>query len=119
MKTIAEKIKEGKILVSDGAWGTFLQQKGLQPGECPELWNLEHPDKVFDIAQSYINAGADMIETNSFGGSKFKLDLYGLGDKVYEINKAAAEISRKAAGPNKHALGSIGQIGRASCRERV
>lgn len=112
MKTIAEKIKEGKILVSDGAWGTFLQQKGLQPGECPELWNLEHPDKVFDIAQSYINAGADMIETNSFGGSKFKLDLYDLGDKVYEINKAAAEISRKAAGPNKHVLGSIGPSGK-------
>ena len=112
MKTIAEKIKEGKILVSDGAWGTFLQQKGLQPGECPELWNLEHPDKVLDIAQSYIDAGADMIETNSFGGSKFKLDLYGLGDKVYEINKAAAEISRKAAGPNKHVLGSIGPSGK-------
>jgi 5-methyltetrahydrofolate--homocysteine methyltransferase len=43
MKTIAEKLKEGKVLVSDGAWGTFLQQMGLQPGECPELWNIEHP----------------------------------------------------------------------------
>lgn len=112
MKTIAEKIKEGKILVSDGAWGTFLQQKGLQPGESPESWNLEYPDKVLDIARSYIEAGADMIETNSFGGSRFKLEMYGLADKVYEINKAAAEISRNAAGPEKHVMGSIGPSGK-------
>ena len=112
MKTIAEKIKEGKTLVSDGAWGTFLQQKGLKPGECPELWNLEHPEDVFDIAKSYIDSGADMIETNSFGGSAFKLKSYGLEDKVHEINKAAAEISRHAAGNDKHVLGSIGPTGK-------
>jgi 5-methyltetrahydrofolate--homocysteine methyltransferase len=112
MISIAEKIKAGQILVSDGAWGTFLQQKGLQPGECPEWWNIEHPEQVLDIAKSYIDSGADMIETNSFGGSKFKLDQYGLGDKVYAINKAAAEISRKAAGPDNHVLGSIGPSGK-------
>ncbi|MFA9389841.1 MAG: homocysteine S-methyltransferase family protein [Prolixibacteraceae bacterium] len=112
MKTIAEELKEGKILISDGAWGTFLQQMGLQVGECPELWNIEHPDRVLSIAQSYIDAGSDMIETNSFGGSSFKLANYGLQDRVFEINKAAAEISRKAAGPNKHVLGSIGPTGK-------
>ncbi len=63
---ILEKLKSG-ILVSDGAWGTFLQKKGLLPGECPELWNLTHRDEVMDIARSYISAGSDMIETNSFG----------------------------------------------------
>jgi len=112
MSTIIEKIKSGKVLVSDGAWGTFLQKMGLQPGECPESWNLKYPDKVQQIAQSYIDAGSDMIETNSFGGNSFKLAYFGLESQVYEINKAAAEISRKAAGPERHVLGSIGPTGK-------
>jgi 5-methyltetrahydrofolate--homocysteine methyltransferase len=112
MRTIAEEIKTGKILVSDGAWGTFLQKKGLEPGQCPELWNIERPDDVYEIAKSYIEAGSDMIETNSFGGSIFKLKPYGLADRVSEINRAAAEISRRAAGPDKHVLGSIGPTGK-------
>lgn len=111
MGKIIEQIKAGKTLVSDGAWGTFLQQKGMKPGECPEEWNLTHPDEVFDIAKSYIDAGADMIETNSFGGTIFKVEKYGLGTKVFELNKAAAEISRKAAG-DKFVLGSVGPTGK-------
>jgi 5-methyltetrahydrofolate--homocysteine methyltransferase len=111
MGKIIDQIKNGKVLVSDGAWGTFLQQKGLKVGECPEEWNITHPDEVFDIAKSYIEAGADMIETNSFGSTKFKLEKYGLGDKVFELNKAAAEISRKAAG-DKFVLGSVGPTGK-------
>jgi len=112
MGKILDKINAGQILVSDGAWGTFLQAKGLQPGECPELWNITHSDDVLDIAKGYIDAGADMVETNSFGGSKFKLSNYGLEDQVHELNKAAAEISRKAAGPDKFVLGSIGPTGK-------
>lgn len=111
MGKIIDQIKSGKVLVSDGAWGTFLQQKGMKPGECPEEWNLTRPEEVFDIARSYIDAGADMIETNSFGGTVFKVEKYGLGDKVFELNKAAAEISRKAAG-NKFVLGSVGPTGK-------
>ena len=111
MGKILDQIKAGKVLVSDGAWGTFLQQKGMKPGECPEEWNITHPDEVFDIAKSYIEAGADMIETNSFGGTVFKVKKYGLGDKVFELNKAAAEISRKAAG-DKFVLGSVGPTGK-------
>ena len=112
MGKIIDRIKTGAILISDGAWGTFLQAKGLQPGECPELWNIAHPGDVLDIAQGYIDAGSDMIETNSFGGSRFKLANYGLEDRVFELNKAAAEISRKAAGPDKYVLGSIGPTGK-------
>ena len=111
MGKIIDQIKKGKVLVSDGAWGTFLQQKGLKLGECPEEWNITHPDEVFDIAKSYIDAGADMIETNSFGGSNFKVEKYGLGNKVFELNKAAAEISRKAAG-DKFVIGSVGPTGK-------
>ena len=111
MGKILDQIKTGKVLVSDGAWGTFLQQKGMKPGVCPEEWNITHPDEVLDIAKSYIDAGADMIETNSFGGTVFKVQKYGLGDKVFELNKAAAEISRKAAG-DKFVLGSVGPTGK-------
>jgi len=111
MGKILDQLKKGKVLVSDGAWGTFLQQKGMEPGECPEEWNLTHSKDVFDIAKSYIDSGADMIETNSFGGTIFKVGKYGLGDKVFELNKAAAEISRKAAG-DKFVLGSVGPTGK-------
>jgi 5-methyltetrahydrofolate--homocysteine methyltransferase len=112
MKSIAEKILLGKILVSDGAWGTFLIDKGLSPGECPEYWNIQKPDEVYDIAKSYIDAGSDMIETNSFGSNSFKLMPYHLSDKAYVINKAAAQISRRAAGSDRHVLGSIGPTGK-------
>jgi 5-methyltetrahydrofolate--homocysteine methyltransferase len=112
MGKILEKLKISKVLASDGAWGTLLHAKGLKPGECPESWNIDHPAEIMDIAAQYINAGADMTETNSFGGNLFKLSHYGLEKKVTEINRRAAELSRSAAGAEKIVLGSVGPTGK-------
>lgn len=112
MSKVLEKIAEGRVLVSDGAWGTYLHQKGLKVGECPELWNVERPDDVMEIARSYVEAGADIILTNSFGGSPLKLEGYGLGERTYELNRSAAEISKRAAGEQALVMGSIGPTGK-------
>ncbi|MCE1199483.1 MAG: homocysteine S-methyltransferase family protein [Marinilabiliales bacterium] len=119
MNRITTELKLGRVLVSDGAWGTFLHRKGLKPGECPEEWNILRPDDVADIARSYAEAGADMVETNSFGGNRYKLERYGKADKVYEFNRAAAEISRKAVGPDRFVLGSMGPTGKLLIMEEV
>ena len=110
-QTIVATLQTGRILVSDGAWGTFLQKKGMKPGECPELWNLEHAADVEAIGRSYIEAGADMIESESVGGTSFKLKHFGLDRRVAEINEAAARISRRAAGPDKWVIASVGPTG--------
>ena len=109
---IVDIVTTGRVLVSDGAWGTFLQRKGLQPGDCPELWCIERPEDVSEIARAYIEAGADLVETNSFGGTRIKLGDYGLADRAAEINEAAARISREAAGPDRRVMASMGPTGR-------
>ncbi len=119
MKSLLETLKNGKVLVSDGAWGTLLHKRGLQIGECPELWNITHRSDVSAIAKSYIDAGADVILTNSFGGSPAKLRHYGLQDRCTELNEAAADISRSAAGHDYFVLGSMGPTGVILMMEEV
>ncbi|AKJ65130.1 homocysteine S-methyltransferase family protein [Kiritimatiella glycovorans] len=109
---IAETIRSGTRLVSDGAWGTLLQQRGLQAGECPEGWVLTRPDDVRDAGRAYIEAGADMIQANTFGGTRLKLAHYDLAEKAAEINERGAALSREAAGEDHWVIASMGPTGR-------
>jgi len=111
MKSLLERIAAGETLISDGAMGTFLHAKGLQAGECPESWCVSHPEVVKGIAEAYLAAGADIVETNSFGGSVFKLKLYGMGDKVREFNRAAAALAKEAAAGKGYVAASVGPTG--------
>jgi 5-methyltetrahydrofolate--homocysteine methyltransferase len=97
MKAFKERVAEGDILISDGAMGTYLLAKGLKPGECMEAWCVSHPEVVKGIHEAYIVAGADIIETNSFGGTCYKLKPYGLADKVRELNLAAVALAKSVS----------------------
>ena len=99
------------VLICDGAMGTELQQRGLEPGSCPELWCVEKPELVADIHQAYRNAGSNIVESNTFCGSRYKLDKFGLGDRVAEINRAGVELARKVAGDSQYVLASMGPTG--------
>ncbi len=99
-------------VITDGAWGTQLQALGLPAGECPDGWNLTHPDLVRRVAQSYVDAGSKVILTNTFRSNRITLTAHGLGDRVLEINRAGVEISRGAAGARARVFASIGPTGK-------
>lgn len=112
MTGFRERLSQERILIADGATGTMLQRAGLPPGVSPERWNLERPAAIRALHQAYVEAGADLILSNTFGGSRLRLGKAGLGDRVREINLAGAGLAREAAGEKVLVLGDIGPTGR-------
>lgn len=107
-------LDRGGTALADGAMGTMLFEQGLESGGSPELWNLEHPDRVAAIHRGYLEAGADLILTNTFGGNRFRLALHGLEARVDEFNRAGAQLARqeaRALGDHAVVAGDIGPSG--------
>ena len=107
-------LKRAGPILADGAMGTMLFEAGLQFGDPPEAWNLEHPDRVQAIHRAYLEAGSQIILTNTFGGNRFRLGMHNLQAKVPELNRAAVEIAREAAkeaGGRALVAGDIGPSG--------
>ena len=109
--TLLEAISENRVMISDGATGTYLQTHGLEPGGCPEEFNSSNPGIISQMANDYFNAGSDLVLTNSFGGSKFMQEKYGHGDKVAEFNRLSATHAKSVAGPQNYVVGSVGPTG--------
>ena len=108
---LLERISNGDVLVGDGAMGTMLFARGLQTGDCPEQWNLEHPDVLEEIARLYHQVGADIVSTNTFGGSALKLKQYDLDGRTEDINAAAVRAVRNAIGDGGYLSVSCGPCG--------
>ena len=111
MNNLLKRVKAGEILISDGAMGTFLHAKGLQGGECPESWCISHPKAVKEIAEAYVAAGSDLVETNSFGASSFKLKSYGWPTRSTRFNRAAAKLAKNMIGNKGYVAASVGPTG--------
>ncbi len=111
MPDLKQKLSEPGILMMDGATGTQLQKMGLPAGMAPELWNLQNPEAVKKHYQAYLEAGSDAILTNTFGGTRPRLDMEGSGHLTHDINYAAAALAREVAGDRALVLGSIGPTG--------
>jgi 5-methyltetrahydrofolate--homocysteine methyltransferase len=109
---VLERVRAGETLVFDGGYGTMLFAAGLANGACPELWNDTHADVVRGIHRAYFDAGSHMVETNTFGGSRLKLDEYTLGERTRELNARGARLAREAAPPDGYVAGSIGPTSR-------
>ncbi len=106
------RVRAGEIVIFDGGYGTMLFAAGLKDGACPELWNDTHAAVVRGIHQGYFGAGSDFVETNTFGGSRLKLNEYKLGDRTQEVNVKGARLARSVCPPGKWVAGSIGPTSR-------
>lgn len=111
MRDLRARLGAGEVLVGDGAWGTMLMARGLRPGESPEAINLTQPEVLEEIAAQYVDAGADLITTNTFGGSPARLRQYGLDDRTEAVNRAAVEAVHRAARGRAYVSASVGPSG--------
>jgi len=102
---------KSRILLGDGAMGTQLQLAGLESGSCGEAWNLDHPERILAIQRRYVEAGSDILLTNTFGASRIMLNRHDEGDRTVAINRAGVEIAREALGGRGFVLGDIGPFG--------
>lgn len=104
-------LAQSGLAFSDGSMGVFLQKYGLKGGDCPELWNVEHPDIVEQVHRSYIEAGSNLLITNSLGANALKLEEFRLSHRLEEFNAAAVKVAKKAAGGKAIVAGDIGPTG--------
>ena len=111
MHAVLEEMLRKSPVVTDGAWGTQLQDRGLPVGACPDRWNLEEPGKVEEVARAYVEAGSEVILTNTFGANRYVLKRHQAAEQVAEINRRGVEISRKAAGGRAKVFASMGPSG--------
>ncbi|NLO07220.1 MAG: methionine synthase [candidate division WS1 bacterium] len=111
MNRFKQLLSDRRVIIADGAWGTQLSERGLQPGEAPESWVLIQPDAVREVANAYVCAGAEIVLTDTFGGSRFKLAKVGFADDAEQINRRAAELSKDAAGDSALVFASVGPTG--------
>ena len=109
---LIQKLIERGPAIADGAWGTQLQARGLEPGEAPDLWNLTHPKEVAQVGRAYVEAGSAIILTNTFGANRIRLSDSGSADLVKEINKAGVALSREAADKDALVFASLGPSGK-------
>jgi 5-methyltetrahydrofolate--homocysteine methyltransferase len=112
MEILGKSWKKGEVLLADGAWGTEFFKRGLMQGSPPDEWNLTHPEIVREITRDYLDAGASVILTNTFGANRFRLEAHGLSGRVREINIRAAELAREVVGQRVLVAGDIGPSGR-------
>lgn len=108
--TIAKLISAGPVVL-DGAWGTQLQQRELPVGACPDAWNLTQPEKIEEVARAYVDAGSQVILSNTFGANRFILARHGLEKQVAEVNRAGVDISLRAAAGRAMVFASVGPSG--------
>ena len=111
MNALTKLLAEKETLLADGATGTNLLNLGLTQGACGELWCVEHPERIRQLHQQFVDAGSDIILTNSFSSNRFRFALHGIEKRVTELARVSAELARDVADQANHTVVVAGSIG--------